>query len=50
MEVNITDDPATVKPVFEELHNNFKLNVTQNVEFREKTLQQLIDGYQALQS
>ena len=50
MDNNIPDDPAVAQPVFEELRNNFKLNIVQNVEFREKALSQLIEGYKALQS
>jgi hypothetical protein len=45
MDIKISDDPSEVKPIFEELRNNFHLNVVQKVEFREKALGQLIKGY-----
>jgi len=49
MDIKISDDPSEVKPIFEELRNNFYLNVVQKIEFREKALGQLIKGYKELQ-
>jgi hypothetical protein len=48
-QVEISDDASQVSGVFEELKNNFYLNVTQSVEFREKALTRLVAGYKEMQ-
>lgn len=50
MSNEIADDPSQVKAVFEELRMNFKLNVVQEVSFREKALEQLMQGYKEMQA
>ena len=50
MSIEIEDDPSQVKAVFEELRMNFKLNVVQEVSFREKALEQLMQGYKEMQA
>ena len=45
MQVDISDDPAVVQPIFNELRKNLALNIAQNIEHREKALKRLIEGY-----
>lgn len=49
MSTEIPDDPSQVKDIFEELRVNFHLGVVQKVDFREKALSKLIEGYIQLQ-
>ncbi len=48
MLVEINDDPSVVLPVFEELRQNFNLNIAQSLDQREKSLKRLMEGYEAL--
>jgi hypothetical protein len=48
MKVDISDDPAVVQPIFDELRNNLAFNIAQSLNQREKALRGLIDGYEAL--
>ena len=48
MQVDISDDPAVVQPIFNELRKNLTLNIAQSIEHREKALKRLIEGYEAL--
>jgi hypothetical protein len=48
MEVDISDNPAVVQPVFDELRNNLSLNIVQSLDQREKALKRLVEGYEAL--
>jgi hypothetical protein len=42
MQVDISDDPALVQPVFDELRKNLALNIVQNLDHREKALKRLL--------
>jgi hypothetical protein len=42
MQVDISDDPSIVQPIFSELRKNLTLNIAQNIEHREKALKKLI--------
>lgn len=48
MEIQITDDPAHAKKVYEELRNNVALDATHSLEQREKALKSLLAGYEKL--
>ena len=50
MQINIPDDPSQIKPIFEELKQNFYKGQVQKVEFREKSLAKLIAGYGEMKS
>jgi hypothetical protein len=48
MQLDISDDPAVVQPIFDELKNNIRLNIAQSLNQREKALKKLLEGYEAL--
>jgi len=45
---NISDDTSQLAPIFNELKQNFLLDVTSDLAFREKELEKLISGYTAM--
>lgn len=42
MQVDISDDPAIVQPIFDELKNNLGLNIAQSLDQRENALKKLL--------
>ena len=47
MKVTLKDDPSIINSIFQELKENINLNIAQDITHREKTLQKLIEGYEA---
>ena len=47
MKVILKDDPSIVNSIFHELKENINLNIAQDITHREKSLQKLIEGYEA---
>lgn len=42
MQVDISDDPAVVQPIFDEVKNNLALNIAQSLDQREKALKKML--------
>lgn len=42
---NIPDDPSIIEPIFKQIKEDYKKNITKNIEFRKESLKSLLRGY-----